>query len=249
MDYKQYKRKQIAELADWNPEMDMAGVSISEADTQNGSPKVGDKIARNPKNHNDRWLVAEKYFIDNFEALYQPEKRDVCMETRCGTCPYIDVKASQPVSSDLLTDSEIRRLPEPLRDDSMESYEAVAKAQLAKVQTSGQAIRAEYEAKIKELEDKLKFCDYDDRIKLGETWYWMGDGEDHLEGLTCPVIINANELRHLLIDSKAEVCKEIGEWTESLYEKIDASSDNQDFIMYLGKAIAKLKSGQMPKWK
>lgn len=46
-------------------------VSISDVDKQNGSPKIGDMIARNPKNHNDQWLVAEKYFKDNFEELNQ----------------------------------------------------------------------------------------------------------------------------------------------------------------------------------
>jgi len=73
IEYKQYRRKQIAELADWTPNIDMSGVSISEADVKGGSPKLGDKIARNPKNHNDRWLVAQQYFKDNFEpvdALY-----------------------------------------------------------------------------------------------------------------------------------------------------------------------------------
>lgn len=44
-------------------------VSISDADRQNGSPKIGDKIARNPKNHQDQWLVAEQYFRDNFEPV------------------------------------------------------------------------------------------------------------------------------------------------------------------------------------
>ena len=42
-------------------------ISISDSDIKNGSPKVGDMIARNPKNHNDQWLVAEKYFKENFE--------------------------------------------------------------------------------------------------------------------------------------------------------------------------------------
>jgi len=28
-EYKQYRRKQIAELADWSPDTDMAGVSIN----------------------------------------------------------------------------------------------------------------------------------------------------------------------------------------------------------------------------
>ena len=44
-------------------------VSISDVDKYNGSPRIGDMIARNPKNHNDQWLVAEQYFKDNFEEL------------------------------------------------------------------------------------------------------------------------------------------------------------------------------------
>lgn len=31
-----------------------------------------------------------------------------------------------------------------------------------------------------------------------EVWYWQGDGEDHLESLVCPVVINAEDLRELL---------------------------------------------------
>lgn len=84
--FKQYKRKQIAELRDITQE-DLENyfiqgnilvhetkdsvivVSISDVDKQNGSPKLGDMIARNPKNHLDQWLVAEKYFNDNFEEI------------------------------------------------------------------------------------------------------------------------------------------------------------------------------------
>jgi len=47
--------------------LDMDRVSISEADLENGSPKEGDMIARNPKNPGDKWLVAKKYFEENFE--------------------------------------------------------------------------------------------------------------------------------------------------------------------------------------
>jgi len=65
--YKQYRRSQIAELADWNEGFDMAGVSISDVDKAAGSPKPGDKIARNPSNHADKWLVAAAYFAANFE--------------------------------------------------------------------------------------------------------------------------------------------------------------------------------------
>jgi len=81
-EFKQYRRVQIAEMrpvtqqdinhfkanhcilsgADYD-------VSISDTDLQNGSPKLGDMIARNPKNHNDQCLVAEQYFKDNFEEL------------------------------------------------------------------------------------------------------------------------------------------------------------------------------------
>lgn len=42
-------------------------VSISAADRDNGSPKIGDMIARNPIDHDDQWLVAQKYFEDNLE--------------------------------------------------------------------------------------------------------------------------------------------------------------------------------------
>jgi hypothetical protein len=67
--YKKYRRSQIAELADWKPGFDMIGVSVSDADKQSNSPKAGDKIARNPANHGDRWLVAADYFAVNFEPL------------------------------------------------------------------------------------------------------------------------------------------------------------------------------------
>lgn len=69
MNFKQYRRKAIAEMAQWQPGMDMTGVSISAEDTKAGSPKTGDFIARNPKNHDDKWLVAYAYAADNFEPF------------------------------------------------------------------------------------------------------------------------------------------------------------------------------------
>jgi len=65
--YRQYKRKGLSEMVQWVPGMDMLGISISEADKKAGSPKDGDMIARNPKNHSDKWLVSKKYFEDNLE--------------------------------------------------------------------------------------------------------------------------------------------------------------------------------------
>ena len=85
MEFKKYKRKAVAELREVNindinshvnhgflhisNEPFGNNVSISDADKTSGSPKIGDMIARNPKNHLDQWLVAHKYFIDNFEPI------------------------------------------------------------------------------------------------------------------------------------------------------------------------------------
>ena len=85
-EFTKYRRTQVAEMrpvTDYDVEvynkhagelivMDekrVVKVSISIEDLSNGSPKSGDMIARNPKNHNDQWLVAEQYFKDNFEPL------------------------------------------------------------------------------------------------------------------------------------------------------------------------------------
>jgi hypothetical protein len=68
-EFKQYRRTQIAEMAPWIPGLSMYGVSVSAPDREAGSPKRGDMIARNPKNHTDMWLVAAQYFADNFEPL------------------------------------------------------------------------------------------------------------------------------------------------------------------------------------
>lgn len=67
--YKRYRRTQIAEMTPWIRSLDMEHVSISKPDLDNGSPKTGDMIARNPKNHADRWLVTGQYFADNFEEV------------------------------------------------------------------------------------------------------------------------------------------------------------------------------------
>lgn len=50
----------------WFLGFDMDGVSLSDTDKANGSPKAGDMIAINPKNPSDKWLVAKKYFNENY---------------------------------------------------------------------------------------------------------------------------------------------------------------------------------------
>ena len=84
-EFKQYRRTQIAEMRPvdnydvenfksngelkYVSDIGEVKVSISQPDLENGSPKIGDMIARNPKNHRDQWLVAEQYFKDNFEPM------------------------------------------------------------------------------------------------------------------------------------------------------------------------------------
>jgi hypothetical protein len=65
--WQQYKRKGLSEMRPYVEGEDLTRVSISAADRDNGSPKIGDMIARNPVNHDDQWLVAKKYFEDNLE--------------------------------------------------------------------------------------------------------------------------------------------------------------------------------------
>ena len=62
-EFKQYRRKQLAELRPYVQGENMDGISVSDADA-----KAGDMIARNRENHADQWLVAAKYFADHFEA-------------------------------------------------------------------------------------------------------------------------------------------------------------------------------------
>lgn len=68
-EFKQYRRKQIAELRPYVIGDNMAAIALSPEDRKAGSPKPGDMIARNPKNYNDQWLVAAQYFMDNFEPI------------------------------------------------------------------------------------------------------------------------------------------------------------------------------------
>lgn len=71
--FQQFRRSQIAELRPIEDEDDhlisIGTISISQPDRENGSPKLGDMIARNPVNHDDLWLVAADYFAANFEPL------------------------------------------------------------------------------------------------------------------------------------------------------------------------------------
>lgn len=64
-----YRKKQLQQMIDWTPDFPMERVSISDADKNNGSPKEGDKIALNPKDPTDMWLVAKQFADDNYEFV------------------------------------------------------------------------------------------------------------------------------------------------------------------------------------
>ena len=65
-EYKQYRRTNIAEMRHYVRGEDTAGISVSKEDDPLRDMGM---IARNPKNHNDRWYVARKYFEENFEPI------------------------------------------------------------------------------------------------------------------------------------------------------------------------------------
>lgn len=64
-----YKKVQMTQMRSYIPGEDLSGMSISDED----EPKLGDMIARNASNHNDRWLVAKEYFEEHYESAEPKE--------------------------------------------------------------------------------------------------------------------------------------------------------------------------------
>jgi len=64
--WKQYRRKGLSEMRPYVSGEDMAGISLSDADKKLDTLEGG-MIARNPRNHDDKWYVNKKYFIENLE--------------------------------------------------------------------------------------------------------------------------------------------------------------------------------------
>jgi len=68
-EFKQYRKKAIAEMRPYVVGEDMTGVSISIPDREKGSPKEGDMIAHDVNDHTDQWLVSKRFFQDNYTEL------------------------------------------------------------------------------------------------------------------------------------------------------------------------------------
>ena len=67
-EFKQYKRKGSSEMRPYVLNENMTGISVSDPDKALHTLEGG-YIARNPKNHEDKWYVAKKYFDDNLELV------------------------------------------------------------------------------------------------------------------------------------------------------------------------------------
>lgn len=71
-DWNVYARKRTtSELTPWTLEWgngeDVTKFTVSPEARAKGHPAFGDFIARNPKNHDDKWLITKEFFEQNFE--------------------------------------------------------------------------------------------------------------------------------------------------------------------------------------
>ena len=64
---KNYRKKALQPMRPYVVGEDLTGVSLSDDDRANGSPKVGDMIAVSKDNPDDQWLVNEEFFLKNYE--------------------------------------------------------------------------------------------------------------------------------------------------------------------------------------
>ena len=74
--YKLYRRKETFELRDVTTqdieeykEEGTIKAFIRQVDKDKGSPKIGDKIARNTKNIRHQWLIEEETFKSDWEEV------------------------------------------------------------------------------------------------------------------------------------------------------------------------------------
>lgn len=62
-EFKMYRKKNVQPMRPYIPGEDLTGISVNKEDT----PELGGMIAVNPSNTEDRWYVARKFFMDNYE--------------------------------------------------------------------------------------------------------------------------------------------------------------------------------------
>ena len=64
-EFRKYVRKGYSEMRPYIPGEDLSKISVADVDT----PEKGGMVTRNPKNHDDQWYVAKRYFEDNLELV------------------------------------------------------------------------------------------------------------------------------------------------------------------------------------
>jgi hypothetical protein len=67
--FEKYARKGVSEMRHHVKGEDLRGISVTVVDMLEAHGKGGGMIARNPKNEDDQWYVAKKYFNDNFQKV------------------------------------------------------------------------------------------------------------------------------------------------------------------------------------
>lgn len=67
--FKEYRKVKNAELRPYVKGELNDVFYINNEDLKNGSPKEGDMIARNPNDHDHKWLVTSKDFLKSYEEI------------------------------------------------------------------------------------------------------------------------------------------------------------------------------------
>jgi hypothetical protein len=65
-EFKKYRRTGLSEMRPYVKGEDLSNISVSKEDDPESDMGM---VARNPKNHDDQWYVARKYFEENLEEV------------------------------------------------------------------------------------------------------------------------------------------------------------------------------------
>lgn len=74
-EYKLYRKTATQPMRPYVPGEDLTGISVNKEDT----PEIGGMIAVNPKNPEDRWYVAKKFFEENYALMPENDKDETAV--------------------------------------------------------------------------------------------------------------------------------------------------------------------------
>lgn len=64
--FQKYRKRNISEIRPYIKGEDLSGITVSEKDDPVNDMGM---ICRNPENHNDKWYISKKYYLENFELI------------------------------------------------------------------------------------------------------------------------------------------------------------------------------------